>query len=216
MAPRSSAFGQHGDGEEERGQDAITDAQRFRAGDSELFAHLHRRLSPKFQAYLAHAIERADDVDDALQETWVRAFERRMTFEGRSSLDTWLWTVCRHTCASWKRNQQRHKSRQMTLSSLRFEPILERSVEAENAFAVVHGRTESALLALSRRQFEVACYRWIAGYSTAQTAGLMHVSQGTVKATLHQAPKKILIQVAALSELGEEGFQPPGRPVPFP
>jgi DNA-directed RNA polymerase specialized sigma24 family protein len=96
----------------------------------------------------------------------------------------------------------------MTLPSLRSEPILERSQDAELAFEVVHGRTEAALLALSRRQFKVACYRWIAGYSTAQTADLMHVSQGTVKATLYQARQNILVQVADLCVPGDEGLEP--------
>jgi RNA polymerase sigma-70 factor (ECF subfamily) len=34
------------------------------------------------------------DAEDVVQETLVRAWQHRGTFEGRASLRSWPWTIC--------------------------------------------------------------------------------------------------------------------------
>lgn len=63
----------------------------------------------------------------------------------------------------------------------------------------LHGHVRQAIGTLPSRQAEVVTYRYILGYSTAQTAKLMCVAQGTVKAALYQALHKLQKDLSGLS-----------------
>lgn len=55
------------------------------------------QVSPHRPALLAHAyrmLGNLADAEDVVQETLVRAWQHRDAFEGRSSLRSWLWTIC--------------------------------------------------------------------------------------------------------------------------
>jgi RNA polymerase sigma factor (sigma-70 family) len=54
-----------------------------------------------------------------------------------------------------------------------------------------------ALHKLSRRQREVVVLRYVADLSVAETAGLLGIAEGTVKATAHDALRKLAMRLEA-------------------
>lgn len=46
---------------------------------------------------------RASDVDDALQDTFVVVARRLPSFEGRSSIESWLFGICLRVASDWRR-----------------------------------------------------------------------------------------------------------------
>lgn len=60
-------------------------------------ADFDEQVRPHRPALLAHAyrmLGNLADAEDVVQETLVRAWQHRGAFEGRSSLRTWLWSIC--------------------------------------------------------------------------------------------------------------------------
>jgi len=51
--------------------------------------------TPALLAFAQRALFRPEDAEDAVQETWVSALKSAHTFEGRSSLRTWLTGILR-------------------------------------------------------------------------------------------------------------------------
>jgi RNA polymerase sigma-70 factor, ECF subfamily len=158
------------------------DLDRFHAGDDVLFAQLVHAYSPRLRPYLRRYADTATDVADLLQEVWLRAYRKRRTFEGRGSLFGWLLMVGRTVGMAAANRRAR-------------EPGMEELREVGSASRADAGLLRDALrqavLMLSERQREVVLLRLVEGLSTADTARRLHCAEGTVKATLHHATRRL-------------------------
>ncbi|SMD06149.1 sigma-70 family RNA polymerase sigma factor [Kibdelosporangium aridum] len=72
--------------------------QRARQGDDEAFTRLVEPLRRELHAHCYRMLGSTHDADDALQDTLIKAWRKLGSFEGRSSLRTWLYTVATRTC----------------------------------------------------------------------------------------------------------------------
>lgn len=91
-------------------------ATRAAGGDEEAFEEILRRYSPRVfrvcgRFFLKHSL-----VEDAAQETFLRAFTHLRNFEGRGSLEGWLTRIASTTCINILRSQKRSPS--LTMSDL--------------------------------------------------------------------------------------------------
>ena len=72
-----------------------SELQSFRDGDPDLFRRLVESLSSRLLGVASAYVDDVDVAHDVVQETWIRAYERRRQFQGRGSLVGWLITICR-------------------------------------------------------------------------------------------------------------------------
>ena len=183
-----------------------------RSGDERCFAELYGRYTPYLLAY-AHTLLRVrEDAEDAVQESWLRAYDARGRFENVGSFAGWLSHICRNICVSSLRARRQEA---VSLDCVDDPCVLhaEHGVKGE---PVHRGRrtqwlcdwVDDQFVALPRLQRDVAAMRWLFGHSTEQTAHEIGIAPGTVKAALHQARKKVrsrlLTQEARTPEKYEE------------
>ncbi len=65
----------------------------LKAGDREEFARLVDVYSGPIYRLALKMLNETQDAEDVLQETFIKAFRHLATFEGRSSLATWLYRI---------------------------------------------------------------------------------------------------------------------------
>lgn len=82
---------------------------RWRAGDQRAAALLVERHAPPLARFVASLGER-DEVEELVQDTFVRAFQSLDTFRADSSLRTWLFTICRRLLLDRKRSERRRRN----------------------------------------------------------------------------------------------------------
>jgi RNA polymerase sigma-70 factor (ECF subfamily) len=67
--------------------------EALRSGDREAFAQLVESYSGQIYRLALKMLNDAQDAEDILQNTFIKAFQHISGFEGRSSLSTWLYRI---------------------------------------------------------------------------------------------------------------------------
>lgn len=163
-----------------------------RRGDDHAFAALLDGYDRPLRALAYRVLGNRDDMDDAMQEAAVKAFTHLGSFDGRSSLGTWLHQVTYTTCLNLLRTRRglpkpidvvcAEKAREgeagSTASGAYPDPALEVSERLDL------GR---ALEALSADQRAALCLVLELGFSLEQAAEILEVPAGTVSSRLWHA-----------------------------
>jgi RNA polymerase sigma factor (sigma-70 family) len=168
--------------------------QGFRAGDSRCFAALYERYAPDLRTHI-RAFVSGDDVDDLLQETWVRILGARTTLANLASFGAWSRLVCRSTCIDWLRQQRRARAVVVHTEAAKRQPDIDRGATAAIRAGLRSQEfcdwIEDQIIALPRCQFRIAALRWLLGHSTKQVAHELAIAPGTVKAALYHARQTV-------------------------
>ena len=134
----------------------------------------------------------AADADDAVQETMVRAWTRRDSFEGRSSVHSWLYRIATNVCLDMLRRRNR-RAVPVDLNGLVVLPH-DQDLQAEADPAdIVTGRDDIelalmvALQALPARQRAVLILREVLRWSAPEVADLLGTTVASVNSALQRA-----------------------------
>jgi RNA polymerase sigma-70 factor (ECF subfamily) len=99
--------------------DNLTDAvlaARAAGGEEDAFEEILRRYGPRVFRVCGKFFVRYSLVEEAAQETFLKAFTQLKNFEGRGSLEGWLTRVAATTCINILRSQKRRS--EITMSDL--------------------------------------------------------------------------------------------------
>ena len=80
---------------------------RAQAGDGDAFAQLVDPYRRELQVHCYRFLGSAQDAEDALQDTWLSAWQGLAGFEGRASVRTWLYRVATSRCLDALRSGRR-------------------------------------------------------------------------------------------------------------
>jgi RNA polymerase sigma-70 factor (ECF subfamily) len=162
------------------------DLGRFHAGDEALFAKLVDAYSPRLLPQLRRYAGSDVDAHDLLQELWLRAYRKRASFDGRGSFVGWLLMVARSVGMTAVRKREREPVTQ---------DLQDVAADSDSDTGPLRDAVRDAVLALPERQRDVVLLRLVEGMNTAETARRLQCAEGTVKATLHQATRKLREQL---------------------
>jgi RNA polymerase sigma-70 factor (ECF subfamily) len=132
---------------------------------------------------LATRLTSAADSDDVVQESLVRAWRKRDSYdESRGAVQSWLLAIVADRCRRHRTRHWRHDSSQFidVTPSPSPSPDLDRSVDVERA-----------VRRLSHRQRVAVELHYYVGLSVAEAAAVMRCSEGTVKSTLSDARRRL-------------------------
>lgn len=85
-------------------------------GDSASFEPLVQKYSPRIFATARRYARRESEVEDIVQEVWLKAFQKLKGFRAEAPFEHWLMRLAVHTCYDFLRRHQRN--REMTFSEL--------------------------------------------------------------------------------------------------
>jgi RNA polymerase sigma-70 factor (ECF subfamily) len=156
-----------------------------RGGERDGFAELVERSEPGLRRLLRRACGRAADVDDLLQETYLRAWRGFGRFRGESRPTTWIMRIALNASRNWRRSQR---------PTVPLTAVAEAAPAAGPVVgeAAIRDAYERALARLSPEQRLVFVLHEAEGLSYRDVADAIGCPVGTVMSRLHRARARLL------------------------
>ena|SRR5258705_3009700 len=160
---------------------------RWKAGEQRAATLLVERHASALSRFVA-SIGARDDVEEVVQDTFVRAFASLDGFRGESSLRTWLFTIARRLLLD-RRRAVRRRGEQVEVHES------DAATEYDSLDGVVADETQlrlrSALERLSPTQREVFVLRVSEGMSYREIADTVGTTEGAARVHYHNAMRTI-------------------------
>ena len=116
-----------------------------RGGDDSAFSEIVRRHSPRVFRTASRFFRRREQVEEASQEVFLKAFTELGGFEGRGSFEGWLTRIATNTCLNMLRSARRRP--ELTLSDLTEDEGAWLDTHTAAAAARAHERAVSSAVA---------------------------------------------------------------------
>ncbi len=187
--------------------DLVTRAQ---AGDPDAFAQLVRGYRRELELHCYRVLGSAQDAEDAVQDTFLAAWQHISGFEVRSSVRTWLYRIATNRCLDALRSARRRQPAEVTVPASPYPepnaasevmwlepypdllgegiqdaaPGPDARVEAREAISLAF---VAALQLLPPRQRAVLVLRDVLGFRAKEAAAMLDTSEESVSSALRHA-----------------------------
>ena len=166
--------------------------------DEAAFSELAERYRPEMRVHCYRMLGSFEDSEDAVQETLLRAWRRRETFEGRSTFRAWLYRIATNACLDALGRRERRLQVATGPEVPWLQPFPDHLLEEipadddEPDAAVVAKETielafMTAIQHLPPRQRAVLILRDVLDWTAKDTAALLDSSVASVNSALQRA-----------------------------
>jgi RNA polymerase sigma-70 factor (ECF subfamily) len=167
--------------------------------DESAFADLTQRHRRELHVHCYRMLASFDEAEDAVQETMLRAWRGRATFDGSAQFRAWLYRIATNVCLDLLRRRSRQVSKLESFAELPWlQPYPDRlldeiaaSDEQPDAVIVERETIELAFLAamqvLPPRQRAALIARDVLGWPAVDTASLLDTSVAAANSALQRA-----------------------------
>lgn len=179
--------------------------ERARKGDAEAFRELVESYSPRLFRLAYRITGDEPSAEDAVQETFLRAYRSLGRFDSRSQFGTWLHRIAVNTAVEIVRKQQRHRSRHEEMPAVVDAP-LPSSDPGPDRLALgqeVERAVRSALAGLSPMERTAFILRHFEGRSIAEICDHLGLGVSAGKQAVFRAVKKLRIVLEPLVQRQE-------------
>ena len=159
------------------------------AGDGHALDGLYRRYErPLYQFLFRHGGAR--DVDDRMQETWLRVVAAAPRFDPARRFSTWLFQIALNLCRDWRRRPPPEPVDPVTI---------ERPADGAGSSQQVEDALDAdrLLAVLPDAQRSVLVLRYYCDRTEAEVAEILECPIGTVKSRTHEAIARLADLVRA-------------------
>jgi len=153
------------------------------SGDVTAYRSFLEQLTDLLKSYFRKRFGDSSEVDDLIQEAMLAIHHRRHTFSNQVPITAWIHAIARYKCADWLREKKRH--------ALLFEPLGEIDAPAADPIAAWQAKWDirRLLATLPAKQRQAIEYVKLYGFSVAEAAIAMGMTEGAIKISVHRGLK---------------------------
>lgn len=160
-----------------------------RNGNVVAFGELVRRYESKVAATVIGMLGQCDEADNIGQEAFIRFYRALKDFRGDSAIGTYITRIAINLSLNEIRRRERRRFlfKRIDPENEAEEPAVESNADHFEEKEIIR----RALDTLSPKFRAVTTLRLVEGYSTEETAEILHIPIGTVLSRLQRAQRKL-------------------------
>lgn len=170
------------EGEPSSGLDRVL-VTAFQAGDDQAFDEIFKRYHQRVAAVCSRMLRSPQDVEEATQETFLKAYTALGRFNGNFYLGAWLARIATNVCV----DHLRVKSRSNLVALPEDQDDISVEPGPEDLVVGAHPRLERAIQEIQPLHASALALRAVEGLSHQEIAGRLRMTPSQVKALLHRA-----------------------------
>lgn len=171
--------------------------RRFLNGDDDGLYEIIKEFNTGLLLYVNHIVSNISATEEIVQNTFVKLAVKKPKFKGKSSFKTWLYAIARNQAIDFLRRKSR-------FSQLSFDEyyILTDKTDVETQYLKEEQKIEllNAMKNLNPNYRQVICLMYLEGFSTEETAKIMHKTKRQIGDLIYRAKKSLK------NQLEKEGF----------
>jgi RNA polymerase sigma-70 factor (ECF subfamily) len=172
--------------------------QRMAAGDRDAFTAFYRRVERPLFGYLMKLVRERELAEDILNETMLEVWRQAGRFEGRSAVNTWVFSIAHHRAVSRFRKRRESSLDDDHAASLADDqPMPDQRAQA-NGMSRLLARLMQQLTFEHREILHLAYYQ---EFSVQEIADALGLPPNTVKTRMFYARQRLK---ALLTQSGVE------------
>lgn len=169
--------------------------ERAKKGDGAAFGQLVRQHQRRIYACAVQMLGDRGEAEDAVQETFLRAYRAIDRFDGRAELSTWLYRICINVSLNALRRRKRVDASDVNdprVPEPAADPSQGQTDPRHGAQAAqLYGRLATALDALSPSLRATVVLVLIEGVPQKEAATALGCSEGTIAWRVHEARRRL-------------------------
>ncbi len=192
--------------------------ERARGGDQAAFGQLVRLNQRRIYACAIHMLGDRGEAEDAVQETFVRAWKAIDRFDGRAELSTWLYRICINVSLNTLRRRKRVDAADISdprVPEPAADPMQGQTDPRHAAEALqLYGRLAKALDALSPSLRATVVLVLLEGMPQKEASEVLGCSEGTIAWRVHEARRRLRTMLGDHLADPDEGDAAAASPAP--
>lgn len=186
----------------------ITDqeiVQRILSGEKVLYELLLRRYNQKLFRVVRSYISDEQEVEEVIQQTYIKAYEKLFQFQWNSGFSTWLIRIGINQALEQLREKTKHIKKYASLSDHRQEVFqIADNYQMTPESRIIQTETkhllEKAVDMLPEKYRVIYVFKEVEGMSISEICGCLDLSESNVKVRAHRAKQMLKENLYAISE----------------
>ena len=160
-------------------------ANRLMAGEAWAREAFYRRYVKAVWCTALRLVGNRSDAEDAVQETFLRAYKNRQSFRSDAALWTWVYRILLNACHDIGRGRVARRDSQMVGADVAVDVP---TPAGDNPMRLTLQRAVDGLAPIYRDVF-LLCE--VEGYTHREVAGILEIPEGTSKGRLFEARRQL-------------------------
>ena len=155
-------------------------------GSLPAFERLYQQHGGRMKSIACNLMGNTSDAEDAVQESFLKVYRSIRSFQGHSSLSTWIYRILVNTCLDLKRKQRRQALPEIASSQ---DDIPH--PQGPTANQPLRLTLEKIVAGLDERLRHVFLLFEVEGFRHSEIAGMLNISEAASKVALFQAKREL-------------------------
>lgn len=167
-------------------------AKEVQAGDREVFAFLIERYEQKLKRYARRFLSRPEDIDDAIQDVFIKSFVNINSFDSSRSFSSWVYRIAHNELVNILK-KKKHISVPIFELDVLFPSFVKDTKTLESYEQKdLREMLETCLDELSVQYKEILVFYFFEEFEYKEIADILHIPISTVGVRINRAKKQLL------------------------